>query len=419
MADTLIKPYSSVPYLPLNDVELESRHGAQFFSNVKQLSVGFGSRVFRIDRDGMWAGAETFASAPWSVDWDGNMIANSVSLTGFLEVGDALNDIGVGNITNTYIGSNAISAAKIQSNAVTASKINVSELSAITADIGSITSGTVTGALIRTSSSGDRVEINDSTDSIRIYNGSDLRIEIVEDRITFQDSSEDDTGSIYASSSGNLLVAATGTNSDLLLSSSTGDVLISSLTDDITITAADRLNLNTTAISDDVYIGLGGNTFMQFGDARVYMDVFIDMEGNDITDGGDFTCVSLTETSDIRLKKNIKPIKYGLTELLQLNPIQYQFKKQVKKTNDERRRKKSMAADVAKLKEKTQQKHLGFSAQDVFKIMPELTKNADGKSQKTARFYSTQMIPVLVQSIKELHQQVSDLADEVKTLRGG
>ena len=161
-SNTKNNPYFNVPFLPIEDLNKESQHGAQFFRNVKQLQVGFGSSVFRVDRDGMWAGAEQFASAPWRVDWDGNMVANSVTLSGYIQTGGALNDIGTGNITETYIANGAIVTDKIAANAVIASKIDVDELSAIVAVIGTI----------YTAASGHRVVINGSTNNIEIYNSS-------------------------------------------------------------------------------------------------------------------------------------------------------------------------------------------------------------------------------------------------------
>ena len=152
-SNTINKPYFDVPFLPFEDQDQTSRHGAQFFSNVKQLQVGFGQQVFRVDRDGMWAGAEDFASAPWKVDWDGNMTANSVVLGGYLKVGEALGD------TQTSIGAGG--------------------LSAISANIGNITAGTITGVTItggtvQTSTSGKRVVM--TGDAISIYNSSNVLV---------------------------------------------------------------------------------------------------------------------------------------------------------------------------------------------------------------------------------------------------
>lgn len=342
----------------------------------------------------LWIGAKDPLDAAFRVDKDGNMTASSVTLSGYIEVGDALDDIGSGNITSTYLDSDSVTSSKIAANAVTASKINVGDLAAINADLGTVTSGDIRGARFRTSTSGDRVEISDSDDSIKIYDGGDLRIEIFEDRITFIDDADNDVVSLYASPSGNFLLAGHG-SADVSISTNADMTLIA--TDDILITAGDTVTITTTDISDDVYIGLGGNTFMQFGDARVYMDVPFDMEGNDITDGGDFTCVSLTETSDIRRKKNIKPVDYGLSEILKLEPIQYQFKPYQEPT---------VLRSKESILEKSEQQHLGFSAQDVFKVMPELTKHAELGSEKTARLYTTQIIPVLVRAIQELDKKI-------------
>lgn len=400
----------SVPFTDIERVSELPEQPAQYLENVRTLQVGFGSKVLRADQRGIWLGGEDPTAAAFSVDMDGNMIANSVTLTGYIAVGDALSDIGSGNITSTYLGSSSVTTSKINANAVTASKISVSELSAITADIGEVTSGTVTGALIRTSSSGDRVEIDDTDDSVKIYDSNDLRMELYEDRMTFYDDTEAEIVSMYATASGNFLLAG-HTGADVLMSSFS-DILVSA-DDDIILTGGDTVTLTTTDLADDVYIGLAGNTFMQFGDARVYMDVYFDMEGNDIIDGGDFTCVSLTETSDIRKKRNVQPLGYGLAEILKLDPIQYQFKKETRTKKEGRRVRESLPVDQDRLEEKAAQKHLGFSAQDVYKIMPELTKNADGKSEETARLYSTQIIPVLVKAVQELSEKVDLLQSQL------
>ena len=50
------------------------------------------------------------------------------------------------------------------------SNLKVGSLEALSANMGSLTSGTITGALIRTATSGKRVEIDHSTNSMKIYN---------------------------------------------------------------------------------------------------------------------------------------------------------------------------------------------------------------------------------------------------------
>ena len=63
------------------------------------------------------------------------------------------NEIAADTITANEIAASTITAAEIAAGTITANEMNVSQLSAISADIGSITSGTITGATIQTSSS--------------------------------------------------------------------------------------------------------------------------------------------------------------------------------------------------------------------------------------------------------------------------
>lgn len=85
-----------------------------------------------------------------------------------------------GTIKETQIADDSITTPKLVANAVTASKISVSNLAAISADLGTITAGTVTGALIRTGVSGPRVQLDssgffasDGTDQTFKINSSD------------------------------------------------------------------------------------------------------------------------------------------------------------------------------------------------------------------------------------------------------
>jgi hypothetical protein len=69
------------------------------------------------------------------------------------------------NITTTKIADNSISTPKLIANSVTAAKIDVNDLFAQTITA----SGSITGAVIKTASSGGRVEM-DSTNGMRFYN---------------------------------------------------------------------------------------------------------------------------------------------------------------------------------------------------------------------------------------------------------
>lgn len=197
MADTkIITPYSNIAYIPL-----EEKDSFEDLSRVRALQVGFGSRVMRVDREGLWLGADTFAAAPFKVDMDGNVTATSLTITGYIPTGGALGDIGTGGITSGYIAAGAI----------TASKISVSTLSAISADIGSVTAGTVTGATLRTSSSGARVEMTGATDALRVYDASALRMALDADEFIFYDTGGTRMGSM-TNASGFLIIEVDSTS---------------------------------------------------------------------------------------------------------------------------------------------------------------------------------------------------------------
>ena len=77
-----------------------------------------------------------------SIDYSGNESVKTASFTG-TSVRTKENDIEDGAATETKIGDGAVTEVKIEDGAVTADKITVNELSAISADVGSITAGTL------------------------------------------------------------------------------------------------------------------------------------------------------------------------------------------------------------------------------------------------------------------------------------
>lgn len=188
MADSfkIIDPYSSYEMTPQADAK--GVYGNDFLNAVKSLQVGFGSQVLRIDRQGLWLGAADFATAPFSVDMAGNMVATSLDLSGYLQVGEALTDV----------------------------QSDIFDLSDINTDLGVITAGTligleVRGGLIRTSTSGARVEIDGTTDNIEIYDsGGTKRIMLDNDEITFYNSSGAERGGITAGTTNITLSALNG-----------------------------------------------------------------------------------------------------------------------------------------------------------------------------------------------------------------
>jgi len=121
-------------------------------------------------------------------------------------------------------------------------------------------------------------------------------------------------------------------------------------------------------------------------------------------------------TSDITLKKNIKDLGYGLTEIMKLNPISYQWK------ND--------YIGKTFIPENLRQTSLGFSAQELQTVLPEVVKTHDWKitneanpktfesvqNEKLGVMY-TQIIPVTVKAIQEQQAQIEELKKSVEELK--
>lgn len=191
MADTTyfkdIETYSS-PEIP---------EGYQSFEKAKTMQIGFGSKVFRGDRRGIWLGAEEPADAPFWVDMEGNMVATSLDLSNYLQVGEALSDIGAGNITGTYIANGTITTAKLIA--------------------GEIVGFTVTGGTVRTSSGSTRVEMSGSNNRLDIYASGTRRMSLDGDSIEFYNSSGTKTAEMNANSGYALLIDGSGSTYETVL----------------------------------------------------------------------------------------------------------------------------------------------------------------------------------------------------------
>ncbi len=103
---------------------------------------------------------------------------------------------------------------------------------------------------------------------------------------------------------------------------------------------------------------------------------------------------SLISDSDYRLKKDVEPLNYGLRELMLLNPLKYK-----------------MILDNHKI-------HFGFIAHEVQNIIPELvTGNKDENDNNNNPKYQSldyiKLIPILINSIKELNTIVNTLIIKV------
>ena len=151
---------------------------------------------------------------------------------------------------------------------------------------------------------------------------------------------------------------------------STGEVGIG--TDVLTGTASQRLQVGSASTPGGAYISgnLGIGTTNPTSKLHVVGDTYI---------SGILTATDINSASDIRLKTNIKPFENTLEKIIQINGVSFNWIDSNAKSG-------------------------GIIAQDVEKVFPELVNDGD---HKTVNYNG--LIGVLIESIKELKQEVEDL----------
>jgi len=119
-------------------------------------------------------------------------LAEVEAVIGISELDEAMahETIIVGGYLNTHL---------IKAKSIIAEHMDVDSLSAISADIGNVTSGTLTGAIVRTSSSGDRIQLSDNL--LRAYASGTERVRLDTTALRFYDPTGAFGGYIFADTS--------------------------------------------------------------------------------------------------------------------------------------------------------------------------------------------------------------------------
>jgi Chaperone of endosialidase len=117
----------------------------------------------------------------------------------------------------------------------------------------------------------------------------------------------------------------------------------------------------------------------------------LDMYYNGSYKGSFSNASGMYTASDRKLKKNISPIAYGLSNILKLEPVAYSMK------NDE-----------------NNQQVMGFVAQEVEKLFPEIVKEIALRDGTTYKAMNYDAIGVL--AIKAIQEQQNIIEDQQKTI---
>jgi hypothetical protein len=98
------------------------------------------------------------------------------------------------------------------------------------------------------------------------------------------------------------------------------------------------------------------------------------------------------QTSDRRLKTNIKNLGYGLKEVLAMQPVSYNWKEKPDTDNK-----------------------IGLIAQDINKLVPEVVTGDETKESLGMNY--AELVPVLINAIKDQQKQIDELKDIIKKLK--
>jgi hypothetical protein len=179
------------------------------------------------------------------------------------------------------------------------------------------------------------------------------QLRIAYDGTVYTDFRNDSAGGLLINTSGGYIINYIG-GSEKMRILSNGNVLINTTTD-----SGNKLEVNGTARFGSVIVG-------SLGTGTVY------------SNGGTLTN---TNPSDYRLKNTIKPLTYGLNEVMQLNPKSFYY-------ND----------NATNLK-------YGFIAQEVKEVMPELARKLDENSEYLG-LETEGIFVTLVNAVKELKAEL-------------
>lgn len=295
-----------------------------------------------------------------------------------------------------------------------------------------ITSTTLTGGIFRTASSGYRMQMDTTSAPLKFWDGT--------------------TSIFWGDTSGNMnirgsFVIYSGGSGIGAMGNVGGDVVLSSLTGtDLLVTSANTLSLQTGSVIPSTMIFYYGSTqishldsngFKVINGAKLYAysagndkqaifyhndsDLFIQSTSGDIvlhpaglnirpntdnnTDLGSlgirFDDVYATngtiQTSDLRMKDNVKNSDLGLSFLLGLRPISYTWKGEGKRT------------------------HYGFGAQEVEKLLngKDFAGLVYNKDVNRYGMRQTELIAPTVKAIQEMYNQFDERLKKLEIQVGG
>jgi hypothetical protein len=147
----------------------------------------------------------------------------------------------------------------------------------------------------------------------------------------------------------------------------------------------------------------GSSEIASNGDIRPTSDNVYDLGNATFRWDDVYATNGVINTSDMREKKNIHDLSYGLDEVMQLHPVSFEWKDNSNRENK-----------------------IGLIAQELMKVIPEVVKTHDWQAEnenenarqirveaKTMGVYYSDLIPVLIKGIQEQQAQIELLESKI------
>jgi hypothetical protein len=132
--------------------------GGGLVQNFREVSFGAGSSIAKFNDDGFFVGAVKWADAPFRVDFQGNVVANSITIgggSGIANLSDAgalavKDSVGATDCDTTIISGGKIITGLLTADNIQTGTLNASVVSVTNLNADNITAGTITGRTLRT-----------------------------------------------------------------------------------------------------------------------------------------------------------------------------------------------------------------------------------------------------------------------------
>lgn len=381
------------------------------------MSIGSGDTIFKADSNGIYLGNSTFASAPFSVDMNGNLIATNADISGKIEAnsGEIANftistDRLYAGTSSNYVGvSPGVSSGGDYYSIWAGNSIPSSAPFSVQRD-GTLksTSGTIGAWTLST----DRLYAGSSTTYVGISPG----VSSGSSYYSFWAGNSTPSSAPFSVTRNGVFKSTSGTiggwtldDSKIYTGSGSTYMAIDQLYRRIYFSSSYYLEHQPDSYFPGVYCNgslrganVWGGTLITNSDVRPQLGNSGYLGTSNFNFYSGYTRIPITVTSDLRLKDNIKEIENGVDFILGLKPVSYMLKGE-------------------------QESHFGFIAQDVKKIMDKTIGEAglyndplkkpdwdvNNKEENDKPHYLSlryeEFIAPMVQTIQSLEKRIKEL----------